>query len=189
MNCTEYGSEKKAKGFLTTPLLHFYLLLAKNLHFNFFGVHYSNIYVLFKLQRIIQTRLEKRGNVTQWTTVKPRFTDTCLIRSPHYYGQFALSLGKKALIFTLHSIHSTVTSLLRTVCFVPGKQSPYIYSTFNPLNTVTSLLRTVCFVPGKESPYIYSAFNLLNTVTSLLRTVCFVPRERKPLYFLQIQPA
>ena len=27
-------------------------------------------------------------------TVKPRFTDSCLIRTPHFYGQFALSLGK-----------------------------------------------------------------------------------------------
>ena len=47
------------------------------------------------------------------TTVKPRF-----IRTHHYYGQFALSLGK---------------------------ESPYIFSKFNPLNTDTSLLRTVTF--------------------------------------------
>ena len=30
-------------------------------------------------------------------TVKRRFTDTRLIRAPHYYGQFALSLGKENL--------------------------------------------------------------------------------------------
>ena len=44
--------------------------------------------------------------------VKPRFTNTRLIRTPHYmyYGQFALSLGK---------------------------ESPYILSKFNPLNTDT----------------------------------------------------
>ena len=44
--------------------------------------------------------------------VKPRFTNTGLIRTPHYmyYGQFALSLGK---------------------------ESPYILSKFNPLNTDT----------------------------------------------------
>ena len=36
------------------------------------------------------------------TTVdKPHLTDTCLILKPHYYGQLALSLGKKALTFTL----------------------------------------------------------------------------------------
>ena len=29
-------------------------------------------------------------------TVKPRFTDTCLIRTPHYYGQFAFSLGTES---------------------------------------------------------------------------------------------
>ena len=28
--------------------------------------------------------------------VKPCFTDTCLIRTPHYYGQFALSLGEES---------------------------------------------------------------------------------------------
>ena len=51
---------------------------------------------------------------------------TRLIRTPHYYEQSALSLGK---------------------------ESPYIFSKVNPLNTDTSLLRTVIFVPG-ESPYI-----------------------------------
>ena len=29
-------------------------------------------------------------------TVKPRFLDTCLIKTPHYYRQFALSLGKES---------------------------------------------------------------------------------------------
>ena len=43
-------------------------------------------------------------------SVKPCFTDTRLIRTPRYYGQFALSLGK---------------------------ESPYIFSQFNPLNTDT----------------------------------------------------
>ena len=49
--------------------------------------------------------------------------DTRLIRTPHYYEQFALSLGK---------------------------ESPYIFSKVNPLNTDTSLLRTVCCVPGER---------------------------------------
>ena len=43
----------------------------------------------------------------KWSTVKPRFTDTRFIQTPHYYGQFVLS---------------------------PGKESPYIFSKFNPLN-------------------------------------------------------
>ena len=43
--------------------------------------------------------------------------------TPHYYLQFALSLGK---------------------------ESPYIFSKVNPLNTDTSLLRTVCCVPGER---------------------------------------
>ena len=140
MNCTEYGSEKKAKGFLTTPLLHFYLLFAKNLHFKFFGVHYSNIYVLFKLQRIIQTRLEKKRK--RYTM---NYSETPL------YGHLL----------------NTVTSLLWTVCFVPGKEaliftlhsiclirSPHYYGQF-----ASSL--------GKESPYIFSKFSRLNTDTFL----------------------
>ena len=50
---------------------------------------------------------------------------TRLIRTPHYYGQFTLSLGK---------------------------ESPYIFSKFNLLNTDTSLLRTVYFIPGERKP-------------------------------------
>ena len=30
-------------------------------------------------------------------TVKPHFTYARLIRTPHYYGQFGLSLGEKAI--------------------------------------------------------------------------------------------
>ena len=54
-------------------------------------------------------------------TVKPSFMDTRLIRTPHYYGQFVLFLGKK---------------------------TPYIFSKFNPLNTDTSLIRTISTDPS-----------------------------------------
>ena len=47
-------------------------------------------------------------------TVKTRFTDTRLIRTPHYYGQFSLSMAK---------------------------ESPYIFSKFNLLNTDIPLIR------------------------------------------------
>ena len=40
--------------------------------------------------------------------VEPSFTDTYLIRTPRYYGQFSLSLGK-AFTFSLNS-----TRLIRT---------------------------------------------------------------------------
>ena len=43
--------------------------------------------------------------------------DTCLIWTPHYYRQFALSLGK---------------------------ETPYIFSKFNLLNTDTLLICTLC---------------------------------------------
>ena len=54
-------------------------------------------------------------------TVKPGFTDTCLIRTPHYYGQFAFSLGT---------------------------ESPYIFSTFNLVNPDTLLKRRLSMVPS-----------------------------------------
>ena len=44
-------------------------------------------------------------------TVEPSFTDTRLIRTPRYYGQFSLSLGKALKFNPLN----TDTSLLRTV--------------------------------------------------------------------------
>ena len=47
-------------------------------------------------------------------TLKPRFTHTRLIRTPRYFGEFPLS---------------------------PGKESPVIFSKFNPLNTDTPLIR------------------------------------------------
>ena len=43
-------------------------------------------------------------------TVKRRFMDTHLIRTPHYYGKFALSLGTVSRTFSLNS-----TRLLRTL--------------------------------------------------------------------------
>ena len=46
-------------------------------------------------------------------TVKLRFMDMRFVRTPHYYGQFALPLGK---------------------------ESPYIFSKFNPLNRDTPLI-------------------------------------------------
>ena len=47
--------------------------------------------------------------VAVYGTVKPRSMDTCIIRTPHYCAQFALSLGK---------------------------ESPYIFSKFNPLSVL-----------------------------------------------------
>ena len=49
------------------------------------------------------------------------FEDTCLILTPHYYGQIALSLGK---------------------------QSLYIFSEFNAINTDTLLIRTLFMAPS-----------------------------------------
>ena len=54
-------------------------------------------------------------------TVKTRFTDTGLIRTPHYYGQFSLSMAKESI---------------------------YIFSKFNPLNTDTLLIRILSMPPS-----------------------------------------
>jgi len=41
--------------------------------------------------------------------------DTRLILTPHYYGQFALSLGKETLTFSLNSTH-----LIQTLSMAPS---------------------------------------------------------------------
>ena len=54
-------------------------------------------------------------------TGKTRFTDTRLIRTPHYCGLFSLSMAK---------------------------ESPYIFSKFNLLNTDTPLIRILSMPPS-----------------------------------------
>ena len=46
-------------------------------------------------------------------TVKPCFTNTRLTQTPHYYGQFVLSLGEESPVFSLNSI-----CLIQTTCTV-----------------------------------------------------------------------
>ena len=70
--------------------------------------------------------------------------DTCLIRTPPYYKQFALSLewGKKALTFFLQSTRFIQTPhYWKQFALSLGKESPYILSTLNPLNTDTPFIR------------------------------------------------
>ena len=55
------------------------------------------------------------------TVIEPRFTDTRLIRTPRYYGQFSLSQGK-ALAFSLNS-----TRLIRTPSVVPSVSVLTVY--------------------------------------------------------------
>ena len=44
------------------------------------------------------------------TVKSPRFTDSCLIRTPHYYGQLASSFGKESpLIFSKSNLANTDT--------------------------------------------------------------------------------
>ena len=62
-------------------------------------------------------KLLKRANYDQTP-----ITDSCLIWTPHYYRQFALSLGKES-------------------------PKNYIFSNFNPLNTDTPLVRMLSMAP------------------------------------------
>ena len=55
-----------------------------------------------KLKAIVSKWALKTFALKKWSTVKHRFTGT-RIRTPHYYGQFALSLGKESLSFPLNS--------------------------------------------------------------------------------------
>ena len=58
-------------------------------------------------------------------TVKLRFTDTRLIRTPNYYRQFALSLGKESsYIFTKFILLNTNTPLIRTPSRAPSVECP-----------------------------------------------------------------
>ena len=61
------------------------------------------------------------SSIKIWITVKPYFTDTLSIQTPHYYGQFTLSVGKKKL---LH------------------------FPKFNPLNTDMPLIRALSMAPS-----------------------------------------
>ena len=102
--------------------------------------------------------------------VKGCFTDTRLKGTPHYYGQFALCLGKEVLTFSLYSISVVWT----------------------PAYTDTSLLWTVCFVSGERSPYIFSILNLLSMDTCLIQQLIIMDSllcvwGEKSLHFLYIQ--
>ena len=63
---------------------------------------------------------------------------------PHYYRQFALSLGK---------------------------EGPYFFSKFNQLNTAPHYYCQSAFSIEKESPYFFSKFNLLNTDILVIQTL------------------
>ena len=76
------------------------------------------------------------------TTAKSFFTDTCLVSTSHYYGQFALSLGK---------------------------ESPYMSSKLNPLNTDTPLIQTLSMAPSAS---MLVGFDCSTVVTKMLKGLC-----------------
>ena len=88
-------------------------------------------------------------------TVKPRFTlDTLSIRTPHFYGEFALSLGK---------------------------QSPYNLSKFNRLNTDTPFIRTLFHGPFSvriNGVWLYFALHIV-----MGRWLCRVHCQHDPMNY------
>ena len=64
------------------------------------------------------------------------------------------------------SYKHTFTQKLNFLC--PYSETPHYR---HLLNTNTSLLRTVCFVPGERNPYIFPKFNPLNTDTPLIQSI------------------
>ena len=108
----------------------------------------GSLCVLFSL------RIQQEGCKLYCQTPPPApFTDTHLKRTPHYYRQSTLSLGRKALKST--SIPGSLSysfSLARSVG--RGRREPwergcpYIFSQFNPLNTGTPLIRTLTMAPS-----------------------------------------
>ena len=81
-------------------------------------------------------------------TVKPCFTDTLLLQTPHYYRQFALSLGK---------------------------ESPYVFSRFDPLNMDTPLIQTLLMDPSVSQLMGFDCSNVLvNTHKILMNLPNFI---------------
>ena len=78
-------------------------------------------------------------------TVKPRFTDTLLIRTPHYYKQFALSLGKESpYIFQLIQPAHMDTPLIGKRFMAP---SVSILTGFD-CSSDQPLIKTFCSIPS-----------------------------------------
>ena len=108
----------------------------------------GSLCVLFSL------RIQQEGCKLYCQTPPPApFTDTHLKRTPHYYRQFTLSLGRKALKST--SIPGSLSysfSLARSVGTERREPlergCPYIFSQFNPLNTSTPIIRTLTMAPS-----------------------------------------
>ena len=76
----------------------------------------SQTYVFINLR---SQRFYMNSHTPIWRLILVTLVLVCTV--PHYYGQFALSMGK---------------------------ESPYIFSKFNPLNRDTPLIRTLSMVPS-----------------------------------------
>ena len=77
-----------------------------------------------------------------------RFMDTRLIRTPHHYGQFVLSLRKE--IRPLHFSKFNKLSMPPSESVLIGFNYAVKPALRTTENTDSPLLRTVCFVPGER---------------------------------------
>ena len=127
---------------------------------------------------------------------------TRLIRTPHYYGQFAFSLGKEnsytRLIRTPYYYGQFAFSLGKENSYTRLIRTPHYYGQFafslGKENSYTRLIRTPYYYGqfalslGKESPYIFFKFNQLNTDTPFNRDTFYgslnVLINRVRLYFV-----
>ena len=116
--------------------------------------------------------MEKRN------TVKPRFSDTRLIRTPHYKEQFALSQGKENRYISLNSTRLMCPSLIRTlsrtpsVCVLTGFDC-----TINLLVLYFVTFRVFFFFSKRANPY--ELFKLFNTL-SYVQTNALSPKIVEP---------
>ena len=107
------------------------------------------------------------GHVADLLTLKANWSDTLTVK------QWEMMINNDVLMFSATNEDTPYEQLLYYwILLLPYSQTPL---NGHPLNTDTSLLRTVCFVPG-ESPYIFSKFNPLNMDTFYgphrVRTCC-----------------
>jgi len=111
-----------------------------------------------------------------WVTVEPHLTDSCLIRTSPYYGQFSLSLGK-ALTFSLNS-----TRLIQTPINADNGHLFLAQSTdsHRKLNLVDTSLSTVChnsqrpFLSEGEKTFIWQHVDVPSTTVHSIGWVVWV---------------
>ena len=109
------------------------------------GVYLRVCRLVWVIRSVNQLWIPRRGCPIPGT-VKPRFTDTRLIRTSHYYEHFALSWGKKALTF-FSKFNPLYTPVIQTLPLAP---LVYIFTGFHSIGLSVELgfwIPIVCGIP------------------------------------------